>query len=186
MTIWSSKVKSAKHRPKTCNVLVECYAISWGFFISHFATLRFINVLVLVNHSSISQSLFESRTSQARGGVDVGKPLITSCSDVWLARKGHAVKPPSGSFHSHDFQMVMGFILSGVLPRWVSLDVHPFPFNNATVTWFVFYPSCQTLRHRASIFFYQLWAFKAELIPLGWCSKDKPFHKLLWYLINLH
>jgi len=70
-----------------------------------------------VNHSSISQSLFESRTSQARGGVDVGKPLITSCSDVWLARKGHAVKPPSGSFHSHDFQMVMGFILSGVLPR---------------------------------------------------------------------
>jgi len=36
---------------------------------------------------------------------------------VWLARKGHTVKPPSGSFHSHDFQIVMGFILSGVLPR---------------------------------------------------------------------
>lgn len=84
---------------------------------SYFAALRFVNVLVIVNHSSISQSLFESRTSQARGSVDVGKPLVTNCSDVWLARKGHAVKPPSGSFHSHDFQMVMGFILSGVLPR---------------------------------------------------------------------
>ena len=94
-----------------------------------------------MSYSSISQSLFESRTSQARSSVDVGKPLITSCSDVWLARKGHAVKPPSGSFHSHDFQMVMGFILSGVLPRWVSLGVHPFPFDNATVASFFLFLS---------------------------------------------
>ena len=68
--------------------------------------------------SSLHQSLFESRSSQGRGnGVHVGKPLISSCTDVWLARKGHAIKAPSGSFHSHDFQMVMGFILSGVFPR---------------------------------------------------------------------
>jgi len=67
--------------------------------------------------SSLNQSLFESRTSQGRSSVGVGKPLMTSCSDVWLARKGHAVKPPTGSFHSHDFQMVMGFILSGIFPR---------------------------------------------------------------------
>ena len=74
--------------------------------------------MLLLNCSSLSQSLFESRAGQGRAGtVGVGKPLITSCSDVWLARKGHAVKPPSGSFHSHDFQMVMGFILSGAFPR---------------------------------------------------------------------
>lgn len=74
-------------------------------------------IMWCISLSSLSQSLFESRRSQGRSSEHVGKPLTTSCSDVWLARKGHVIKPPSGSFHSHDFQIVMGFILSGVFPR---------------------------------------------------------------------
>lgn len=66
--------------------------------------------------SSLNQILFESRITKESGTVAVGNPLTTSCNDVWLARKGHAIKPPIGSFHSHDFQMVMGFILSGNFP----------------------------------------------------------------------
>ncbi|XP_015766823.1 PREDICTED: serine/threonine-protein kinase SMG1-like [Acropora digitifera] len=66
--------------------------------------------------SSLNQILFESRITKESGTVAVGNPLATSCNDVWLARKGHAIKPPIGSFHSHDFQIVMGFILSGNFP----------------------------------------------------------------------
>ena len=73
--------------------------------------------LCFFNLSSLNQILFESRITKESGTVSVGNPLTTSCNDVWLARKGHAIKPPIGSFHSHDFQIVMGFILSGNFPR---------------------------------------------------------------------
>ena len=83
----------------------------------HIIRTKTSTIMWCISLSSLSQSLFESRRSQGRSSEHVGKPLTTSCSDVWLARKGHVIKPPSGSFHSHDFQIVMGFILSGVFPR---------------------------------------------------------------------
>lgn len=111
--------------------------------------------------SSLNQSLFESRTTQESHNVGIGKPLTTSCNDVWLARKGHMVKPPTGSFHSHDFQMVMGFILSGVFPSkernadWLTRLFHSCNNNNN---------SCRVQRYS-----------EAEMVQFDRCES------LLWF-----
>lgn len=105
-------------QPKLLQLTTFCNNFVW-FIVCDYYIIRTKKSTIMwcISLSSLSQSLFESRRSQGRSSEHVGKPLTTSCSDVWLARKGHVIKPPSGSFHSHDFQIVMGFILSGVFPR---------------------------------------------------------------------
>ena len=34
----------------------------------------------------------------------------------WLARRYHMTKQPTGTFHSHNFRAVMGFILENIRP----------------------------------------------------------------------
>ena len=68
-------------------------------------------------YSFATRRLLQSRAKGREDKRCVDKPLTTSCRDVWWARKCHVIKHPTGSFHSHNFQVILGFLLSGQLPR---------------------------------------------------------------------
>ncbi|XP_048575812.1 serine/threonine-protein kinase SMG1 [Nematostella vectensis] len=68
--------------------------------------------------SFASRNLLQDRVLvQKANGFGEFKKLTTSCEDIWWTRKSHVIKPPSGTFHSYNFQVIMAFIQLGVLPR---------------------------------------------------------------------
>ena len=48
--------------------------------------------------------------------VRLGSNGKTSCWSLWLARHNHMIKMPSGTFHSHNFRSIMGYILHNIQP----------------------------------------------------------------------
>ncbi|EDO28213.1 predicted protein, partial [Nematostella vectensis] len=67
--------------------------------------------------SFASRNLLQDRVLvQKANGFGEFKKLTTSCEDIWWTRKSHVIKPPSGTFHSYNFQVIMAFIQLGVLP----------------------------------------------------------------------